>query len=105
MLDAFKTMTGGGKSRVEQTTELEALIATAREERSAIAAMLSSLTARSAKLMPLGKSLDQLTDKASVVTARLDEIATRLSSLDDRSKEVAELDKRILALREAAQKA
>jgi hypothetical protein len=38
MLDAFKNMTGGkGKLVQQQTDELETLIATAREERSASA--------------------------------------------------------------------
>ena len=58
MLDAFKNMTGG-KSKVAQKNgdDLEMLIATAKEERSAISAMLTALTARSAKLTPLGKTI------------------------------------------------
>ena len=104
MLDAFKNMTGG-KSKEKQAAELEALIATAREERAALTEMLSSLTARSAKLTPLGKSLEQVTDKATAVTTRLDDISKRLASLDDRTKELAELDKRIQALRESARQA
>ena len=61
MLDAFKNMTGGkGKLVQKQTDELELLIATAREERSAISAMLTALTTRSAKLTPLGKTLEQV---------------------------------------------
>src|SRR5262249_34955890 len=51
MLDAFKNMTGGkGKLTQQQTDDLEVLIATAKEERSAISAMLTSLTTRTAKL-------------------------------------------------------
>ena len=66
MLDAFKNITGGkGKLVQKQTDELELLIATAREERSAISAMLTALTTRSAKLTPLGKSLEQVTEKAA----------------------------------------
>ena len=66
MLDAFKNMTGGkGKLVQKQTDELELLIATAREERSAISAMLTALTARSAKLAPLGKTLEQVSEKAT----------------------------------------
>ncbi len=76
MLDAFKNMAGGkGKLVQKQTDELEQLIATAREERSAISAMLTALTARSAKLAPLGKTLEQVTEKATAVTGRLDDIA------------------------------
>ena len=70
MLDAFKNITGGkGKLVQQQTTELETLIATAREERSALSAMLTSLTTRSAKLTPLSKSLEQVTDRATAVTS------------------------------------
>src|SRR5262245_14906326 len=80
MLEAFKNMTGAkGKAVQQQADELELLIATAREERSAISAMLTALTTRSAKLTPLSKSLEQVTDRATSVTARLDEIAKRLS--------------------------
>ena len=50
MLDAFKNITGKGKLVQKQTEELETLIATAREERTAISAMLTALTARSAKV-------------------------------------------------------
>src|SRR5260221_5067986 len=106
MLDAFKTMTGGKSKLVQkQTDELEMLISTAREERSAISAMLTALTARSTKLTPLGKTLEQVAEKTAGVTARLDEIAHRLSSLDDRTKELSELDIRIESLRESAQQA
>ena len=63
MLEALKNMTGG-KSAQKHADELEKLIATAREERSALSEMLNSLTTRSAKLMPMSKSLDQLVEKA-----------------------------------------
>ncbi len=106
MLDAFKNITGGkGKTAQKQTDELEMLIATAREERSAISAMLTALTTRSAKLTPLGKSLEQVSEKATAVTTRLDEITKRLSALDDRTNEVAEIDKRIAALKDSARQA
>ena len=66
MLDAFRSIAGGkGKQVQKQTDELQLLIAAAREERSAISAMLTTLTARSAKLVPLGKSLEQVTEKAA----------------------------------------
>src|SRR6185295_3832688 len=106
MLDAFKNMTGGkGKLVQKQTDELETLIATAREERSAISAMLTSLTTRSAKLTPLSKQLEQVTERATSVTTRLDEIANRLTALDDHTKQLEELDRRIQALKESARQA
>src|SRR6185436_146674 len=89
----------------QQNDELEMLIATAREERSALSAMLTALTTRSAKLTPLGKSLEQVSEKATGITTRLDEIAKRLATLDDRTKELTEIDKRIQALNQAAKQA
>src|SRR5437868_15174476 len=56
MLDALKNMTGGkGKLAQQQTDDLEMLIASAKEERSAISSMLTALTTRTAKLTPLTK--------------------------------------------------
>src|SRR5437868_13352051 len=99
MLDAFRNMAGGrGRVVQKESTELETLIATAREERGAISAMLNSLTARGAKLLPIGKSLEQVTDKATSVAARLDEIAKRLAGLDERTKELEQIDARIQAV-------
>ena len=56
MLEALKTL-AGGKSTQKSAEELERLITTAREERSALTEMLTSLQARSAKLVPMSKSL------------------------------------------------
>ena len=106
MLDAFKTITGGKNKHVQkQTDELQSLITTAREERNAISAMLTTLTARSSKLAPLGKSLEQVTEKATAITTKLDDLAKRLATLDDRTKELEEVDKRIQALKDAAKQA
>ena len=103
MLDAFRNITGtNAKSVQKQTDELELLIASAREERSAISTMLTALTTRSAKLMPLSKSLEQVGEKAMSVSTRLDEIASRLNALDDRTGEIEEVDTRIQALKDAA---
>ena len=61
MLDAFRSMTSGKNKQVQQQTdELQLLITSAREERSALSTMLTTLTARSAKLTPFGKSLEQV---------------------------------------------
>src|SRR5437868_10214477 len=105
MLDAFKSLTAGKKHVQEQATELETLIATAREERSAISAMLTALTTRSQKLMPLSKSIDQVSERATAVTTRLDEITNRLTAIDDRAREIDAIDKRIQALKDAARQA
>jgi chromosome segregation ATPase len=106
MLDAFRDITGNkGKQVQQQTDELELLIVSAREERSAISTMLTALTTRSAKLMPLAKSLEQVGEKAMSVSTRLDDIARRLTALDDRTHEIEEVDKRIQALKDAAKQA
>src|SRR5882672_9069361 len=56
MLNALKNLAGGkSKTAEEQTAELERLIAAAREERSALSSMLTTLTARGAKLTPTAK--------------------------------------------------
>src|SRR5437773_8329531 len=106
MLDAFRNI-GGAKGKLveQQASELEALIATAREERGAISAMLTALTTRSQKLTPLSKSIEQVSERATAVTTRLDEIANRLTAIDDRAREIDAIDKRILALKDAAQQA
>jgi chromosome segregation ATPase len=104
--DAFRNITGNkGKQVQQQTDELELLIVSAREERSAISTMLTALTTRSAKLMPLAKSLEQVGEKAMSVSSRLDDIARRLTALDDRTHEIEEVDKRIQALKDAAKQA
>src|SRR6476620_6019726 len=58
-----------------------------------------------AQQTPLGKSLEQVSEKASGVTAKLDEIAERLAALDDRTKEIESIDSRIQALKESARQA
>src|SRR5919201_666129 len=100
MLDAFKSLTGGnGKAAQAQADELQALISTAREERGAISAMLNALTTRGAKLTPLTKQLEQVTDRATAITDKLDDVAKRLAALDNRTRELEDVDKRIQALK------
>ena len=107
MLDAFRNMSGGkGKEADKQATELELLIATAREERSAISAMLTALTTRSAKLSGvMTKSLEHVTEKATDVTSRLDDITSRVTSLDERTKGLDEVERRISSLKDTTQQA
>ena len=104
MLDALKNLGGNkGKAVDKQSAELGLLVAAAREERNALSAMLSALTTRSATLMPLSKSLEQVAEKATSVTARLDDLATRVGSLDARTKGLEDIDARIQALKESAE--
>src|SRR5262245_37737211 len=107
MLDAFRNITGNGKGKEaqKQTDELPALIASAREERSALSAMLNAVTTRGSKLSPLSKELEQVTERATSVTGKLDDIAKRLQSLDNRTSELEQVDKRIQDLKDQAKQA
>src|SRR4051794_8363278 len=106
MLDALKNMTGGkGRLAQQQTDDLETLIASAKEERSAISSMLTALTTRTAKLTPLTKQLEQVTDAAMGITKRLDDLTSRLAGLDDRTTHLEEVDKRIQSLKDAVRQA
>ena len=79
MLDALKNLTRG-KDVQKQSDELEALITSAREERSALSAMLTTLTTRAGKLTPLSKSFDHATERAAAITTTLDVLAKRCST-------------------------
>ena len=67
--------------------------------------MRGSAEERSAKLTPLGNTLEQVSEQAAGLTTRLDEITKRLSALADRTQVVSGLDKRIQTLKESAKKA
>src|SRR5581483_1610253 len=105
MLDALNPFNGNKKLVQQQASELETLIATAREERSAISAMLTALTTRTQKLTPLSKSLEQVSDKAASVEAQLTALANRLAAIDERTRDLDAIDRRIEALKETAKKA
>ena len=101
MLDAFKKMgSGGTKSAKAQVDELQTLIATAREERSALSTMLTQVQLHSAKLAQAGKSLQQVDDKATAATTRISEVGDRLGKIDKRVQDLEAIDKRINTLLE-----
>ena len=104
MLDAIKGLTGGGKNQ-KTSDDLQGLIASAKEERSALSTMLTQISMRSAKLTQLGKSLEQVDQKASDTTAKLDVIAKRVEGLEDRAKAFGDVEKRVQGLIDAATQA
>src|SRR5258705_5939978 len=104
MLDAIKGLTGGGRAQ-KQTEDLQGLIAAAREERSALSTMLTQISMRSAKLSQLGKSLEQVDQKAASTTTKLDEIVKRVEGLEDRARTFGEVEKRVQALLDVATQA
>ena len=84
MLDAFK-MIGSGKAQKAAADELQALINSAREERSALSEMLTQVTVRSGKLTQTHKALETVEKSAAGTTGKMDELARRLASLDERT--------------------
>ncbi len=102
MLDAFKKMrTGGGKPAQEQADELEALINTSREERGALSAMLTQIEVHAKKLSQVGKSLQQVNDRATGATGKLEELSTKLSTLEARTKGFEQVEGRVRSLGDA----
>src|SRR6202171_1475303 len=94
MLDSLKTL-GAGKGQPSATAELQALIATAREERAALSEMLPQVSLRSTKLAQIGKSLDEVEKKATGATECVEAVTQRLTNLDDRTKGVEEIEARM----------
>ena len=84
MLDAIKGLAGAGKAQ-KRAEELEALIATAREERGALSAMIDTVTMHSAKLTETGKSLEQVSAKAVAAAGPLDAVAKRIEELEQKA--------------------
>src|SRR5882762_1001525 len=103
MLDAIRGLTGGKTQK--QSDDLQGLIAAAREERSALSTMLTQISMRSAKLAQLGKSLEQIDQKADTTTSKLDEIVKRVDGLEDRAQAFGEVEKRVQSLLDSATQA
>ena len=105
MLDAFGIGSGGKKAQKLAGDELQALINAAKDERSALAEMLTQVSVRSAKLTQTGKALEQVEKTASGTNSRIDELDRRLNSLDERTKAMEDVDKRIKVLMESVKQA
>jgi len=102
MLEAFKK---SGKTGRNQAEELEALIATCREERAALSTMLTQMQLQSTKLSTAGKSLQEVDEKAVEAHTRLDEVMERLAKADTRAKELETIDARIGTLTDSVHQA
>src|SRR5688500_13529810 len=98
MLDALKSLAGGGKAAQKQAEELEALIATAREERSALSAMLTQVSMRSGKLTETTKKLDDVGKKAVAASETLESITKRLDDLQGQASALSDVEKRAQSL-------
>ncbi|MBM3818867.1 MAG: hypothetical protein FJW14_07620 [Acidimicrobiia bacterium] len=100
MLDALKGLTGGKATK--HTEDLQSLVSTAKEERSALSAMLTQISMRTAKLTQMGKSLEQVDEKAAAVTNRLDVLVKRIEGLEQQAKSFGETEKRVSTLIDTA---
>ena len=107
MFDVFKDRAADSKrqSVLDERHELQQLIETARAERAAMDETLLWLRARSANLMPIGKSLEHITENVVGVVTKIEEIDKRLAGLDGRTRGVEELDGHIQSLKDAATRA
>ena len=101
MLDAFKKRGAGdeGKSAKEQVAKLKELIDQAREERGALSTMLTQIEMHGSKLSTLGRTLQEVNDRAGPAAGKMDEIAERLSTLDARFAGLEEVGGRFETLR------
>ena len=104
MLDSLKGLAGGGKAQ-KQVDDLHSLITAAKEERSALSAMLTQISMRSSKLSQMGKSLEQIEQKAVSAGEKLDEVTRRLEGVEGRAKAFGDVEKRVHSLIEAATQA
>ncbi len=107
MLDAFKKRGAGddGKSAKEQVAELQELIGQAREERAALSTMLTQIEVRGSTLSTLGQSLQDVSDRAGGTDGKMDTLAKRLSTLEERTTGLEEIGNRIENLRSGVIKA
>jgi chromosome segregation ATPase len=99
MLDGFKKH--HGRSAREQADDLEALIATSREERAALAMMLSQIQVHGAKLTAATRTLQEAEQRSAEVERRLDELMTRMTQVNNRTHDVEALEMRLRTLSDA----
>lgn len=102
MLDALFGTPGKNKT---QQDELQALIAQAREERTMLSAMLTQMAGGTSKLAQTSKALEQVGQKADAALKRLDDLGTKVTGYEDRSKGLEQIEKRIAALLEQVHEA
>ncbi|MSO83634.1 MAG: hypothetical protein EXQ53_10125 [Acidobacteria bacterium] len=97
MPDALKGFTGGGKAQ-KQAEDFQALIASAKEERSALNAMLAQIALRSSRLSQVGKTLEDVAQKTSATSWKIADVDARVAGIEERIRTFTEIDVRIQAL-------
>jgi len=97
MLDALKKLTGGSRTE-KQAEDFQALILAAKEERSALNAMLAQIDLRGSKLAQVGKTLEQFDAKTVATDRKVTDVDKRIAGLEERTRTFAEIDVRIQEL-------
>jgi chromosome segregation ATPase len=87
-----------GKSAKEQVAELTELIGTAREERAALSTMLTQVEMHGSKLSTLGRTLQEVNERAGGTAGKMDTLTTRLSTLEERATGLEKVEDRIDSL-------
>ena len=98
MLDSLKSGFGAGAKGQKHAEELQSLIATARQEREALGALLTQISGRGSKLAQMDKSLDQVSLKADAATTSIKDLSKKIAGLDERLKVFDGVDTRIETL-------
>jgi len=101
MLDAFKKRGAEdtGQSAKAQTAELQELIGQSREERAALSTMLTQVELHGSKLSTIGRSLQEVSERAGPATGKMDALAKQLSALEKRATGLEEISTRIETMR------
>jgi DNA repair exonuclease SbcCD ATPase subunit len=99
MLDGFK------KHQGRSADDLEALIATSREERAALTMMLSQIQLHSAKLSAATRTLQEIEQRSAQAERRLDDIMSRMTQVNRRTDDVEALEMRLRTLSDAVTEA
>ena len=99
MLNSLKNMAGSrNRHAQDEADQLQSLITTARQEREAANAMLTNLIARSVRMAPLSKAIDETDERTTAVAERLEKVADRLGAIESRVQQLASLDERLTKL-------
>ena len=83
-----------GKSAKAQAAELQELIGQSREERAALSTMLTQVELHGSKLSTLGRSLQEVSERAGPATGKMDALAKQLSTLEKRATGLEEVSAR-----------
>ena len=99
-----RILTGGSRTK-KQAADFEALILAAKEEQSALNAMLAQITLRGSKVAQVGKTLEQFDAKTVATSQKVTDVDKRIAGLEERTRTFTEIDARIQALLAIAEQA